>query len=62
MKEVKLVILRGGRIKILAEGANGKGTADFTMSLSQDLGFIVERHRGPAYTETHQHNEQLIKN
>ena len=57
MKEVKLVIAKGGRVKILAEGALGKGTSDFTMSLANLLGFIVERHRGPTYNVVHTHIE-----
>ena len=53
MKEVKLVVQKGGRVKILAEGALGKGTSEFTMDLANLLGFIVERHRGPSYNLAH---------
>lgn len=54
MKQVKLVYGKGGRVKILADGAKGKGTEQFTMNLAKGLGRIIERHRGPIQTHTHQ--------
>lgn len=61
MKQVKLAIGSGGRVKILAHGTFGKGTEKFTMDLAKDLGEIVERHQGHHHThederaEVHQH-------
>jgi hypothetical protein len=48
-KEIKLVIGRGGRTKILAGGVKGQGTADFTESLADELGNTEERHKGNTY-------------
>ena len=45
MKEIRLII-NAGEVKILAEGAKGQGTADFTEKLAKDLGKIEERHKG----------------
>ena len=53
MKEVKVVFGSGGRVKLLAEGVNGKGTKDFTLELAKSLGRIVERHRGPQHVQVH---------
>lgn len=47
MREVKLVFGKGGRVKILADGTKGKGTEKFTLKLAQELGRVVERHKGP---------------
>lgn len=52
MKQVKLKFASGGRVRILAEGPNGKGTEQFTESLAKDLGRIVERHKGHHHTHT----------
>lgn len=46
MKEVKVVIGKGGRAKVLADGPHGAGTEKFTESLAKELGTIVERHKG----------------
>jgi hypothetical protein len=46
MKEIILVIQKGGKVKILAEGQAGQGTAEFTEKLAKDLGQIEERHKG----------------
>lgn len=59
MKEVRLHFMKGGRVRILAEGANGKGTADFTLGLANSLGSIVERHRGPTYEHVHEKPTQV---
>ena len=46
MKQVKLFFQKGGRVRIDAHGTFGQGTADFTLRLAQDLGEIIERHKG----------------
>ena len=53
MKQVKLTCMKGGRVKIDAHGTFGEGTSDFTLSLANDLGTIIERHKG----HHHIHNE-----
>jgi hypothetical protein len=58
MKQVKLTCLKGGRVKIDAHGTFGEGTSEFTMSLANDLGEIIERHKG----SWHQHVESLTQN
>ena len=55
MKEVKLVFCKGGKVKILAEGPNGKGTEKFTEQLAKDLGTIEERHRGFFHVHDHEY-------
>lgn len=45
MKEVKLIIGKGGKmVKIDAHGKGGVGTAKFTEELAKELGTIEERH------------------
>lgn len=48
-KEIKIVIGKGGRTKILAPGVKGQGTADFTEDLAKTLGETEERHKGTTY-------------
>ena len=55
MKEVILIIQKGGKVKILAEGANGKGTEAFTEKLAGEMGRIEERHKGIHHEHTHDH-------
>jgi len=54
MKEVKVVIGKGGRTKILADGPHGAGTEKFTESLAKEMGTIVERHKGHFHTHVHE--------
>jgi hypothetical protein len=56
MKEVKLVFMKGGKVKILAEGPNGKGTEKFTEQLAKELGTIEERHKCGGW---HYHDEEV---
>jgi hypothetical protein len=51
-KEIKIVIGRGGRTKILAPGVKGSGTAKFTEDLAKDLGKTEERHKGVQHEKT----------
>ena len=53
MKQVKLQIMNGGLVKILAHGTFGEGTSEFTKSLATDLGEIKERHKGHHHVHTH---------
>ena len=55
-KEIKIVVGKGGKIKILAEGAKGQGTAAFTEKLAKELGETEERHKGETYESSHQDN------
>ncbi len=59
MREVKLVVGKGGKVEIHADGPKGQGTADFTMALAEELGEIVERHKG--YHHTHEHQEHKVR-
>lgn len=61
MRQVKLVLGKGGRVKILAHGTFGMGTADFTLALAKDLGTIIERHIGYHHTHTEEVNKQQEK-
>ena len=54
---MKLILCRGGRVKIDAHGTFGEGTAEFTLALANDLGEIIERHKG----HHHVHNEVEVK-
>ena len=54
MKEIKIVIGKGGRTKILAPGGKGQGTKAFTEKLAKELGDIEERHKGEHYEKTEQ--------
>lgn len=56
MKEIKIVVGKGGKIKILAKGQKGTGTAQFTEKLAKELGDVEERHKGETYESTHQDN------
>ena len=59
MKEVILHIGKDGRVKIMAEGAKGKGTETFTEKLAKALGEIEERHKGHHHNhDSHHHHEQ----
>jgi hypothetical protein len=49
--------MKGGRVKIDAHGTFGEGTSEFTLSLANDLGEIIERHAG----KHHVHNEVETK-
>ncbi len=53
MKEVRLIFMKDGLIKILAPGNKGRDTASFTKTPAQSLGTIMERHRGPSYAHHH---------
>jgi hypothetical protein len=61
VKEVKLVFGKGGRVKILAEGMKGKGTENFTMKLAQELGRVVERHKGPHHVHVDEKTEVEVQ-
>ena len=54
MREIKIVIGKGGRTKILAPGSKGQGTKKFTEDLAKELGDIEERHKGENYEKTEQ--------
>ena len=54
MKEIKIIIGKGGRTKILAGGASGTGTSEFTKKLADELGDIEERHKGETYLKNEQ--------
>lgn len=58
MKEIKLIIGRGGKVKILAKGTKGKGSEQFTEKLAKDLGEIEERHKGNTYEINEQGQSQ----
>ena len=58
MKEVMILIQKGGKVKIFAEGPHGAGTEEFTQSLAEELGEIEERHKGP---HAHQHHADWRK-
>ena len=60
MKEIKLIIGKGGKTKILAKGPAGKGTEQFTEKLAKEMGEIEERHKGGSYeiAETNQDVKQ----
>lgn len=60
MREVKLIIGKGGKVKVLAKGTKGQGTAAFTEKLAKELGDIEERHKAGTATdvETSQQIEQ----
>ena len=60
MKEIQLLFLRNGTIKIFAEGQNGKGTEKFTENLAKALGTIIERHKGEHHDLTHEHRHVHI--
>jgi len=53
VKEIKLTF-KNGRMRIDADGANGKGTEAFTEKLAKKLGQIIERHKGVHH---HTHGE-----
>ena len=53
MKEIKIVIKRGGKVVINAKGMAGAGTEIFTEKLAKDLGAVEERHKGQNYGENH---------
>jgi hypothetical protein len=55
MKEVMLVIKKGGRVAIFAEGPKGAGTKEFTEALAKELGNIEERHKG---VHGHHHHDR----
>ena len=57
MKQVKIICGNGGRVRILAHGTFGLGTAEFTLRLGKALGEIIERHQGTQ----HVHNETETK-
>lgn len=57
MKEIKLVFGKGGKMKILAGGTKGTGTANFTEKLAKELGQIEERHKGTTHEETQENNQ-----
>lgn len=57
MKEIKLIIGKGGKTKILADGVKGKGTEKFTEKLAKELGDIEERHKGTTYLTNETSNE-----
>ena len=59
MREVILVI-KDGKMKILAEGTNGKGTEAFTEKLAKDIGTIEERHKGSHHEHTHEHGHDHV--
>ena len=61
MKEIKLVISKGGKTKILAGGAGGAGTAAFTEKLAKELGQVEERHRGQDYEKVEQKGPQVTQ-
>ena len=44
MKQIKMIIGKGGKVIIDAKGAGGE--AKFTEDLAKDLGDIEERHKG----------------
>lgn len=50
-KEIKLII-KGGRVKVLAKGSSAQEAANFTEKLAKDLGDIEERHKGGQYEQT----------
>lgn len=54
MKEIKIVFGKGGKVKMLAGGSKGKGTANFTEKLSKELGVTEERHKGETYEKQDQ--------
>lgn len=56
-KEIKLIV-KGGKVKVLAKGASAQEAASFTEKLSKELGEIEERHKGGHYNETQQ-DQQL---
>lgn len=58
MKEIILKI-SNGEVKIMAEGAKGQGTAEFTEKLAKELGKIEERHKG--HDHVHQHGQNEVK-
>lgn len=59
MKEVRLLFGRGGEVRILADGPNGKGTEKFTEELAKALGTIEERHKG--HFHTHVTDQTTVK-
>lgn len=48
MAEIKLIIPKGGKVKILDKGKNA---AAFTEKLAKELGSIEERHKGGHFEE-----------
>jgi hypothetical protein len=53
--EVRLIISKGGRVKILDKAKNAAG---FTEKLAKDLGQVEERHKAQDYT-TDSRNQQV---
>ena len=57
MKEIKLIIGKGGKTEILAKGMKGKGTEKFTEKLAKEMGEIEERHKAQTYGTSEQGQE-----
>ena len=57
MKEV-ILLIKGDKCKIMAEGALGRGTEKFTEDLAKYFGEIIERHKCGTHThdEVHSHD------
>ena len=55
--EIRLIVSKGGRVKILDKGGSN---AQFTEKLAKDLGKVEERHKGSSFEQnnTQQQVEQ----
>jgi hypothetical protein len=54
--EIKLIIGRGGKVKILDKAKNAAG---FTEKLAKELGQVEERHKGGSYEGVN--NQQQVQ-
>jgi hypothetical protein len=54
MREIKIVISKGGKLKMLDKDGT---SAQFTEKLAKELGQTEERHKGGNYTQNEQNTE-----
>lgn len=62
MKEIKVTIGKGGRVRIDAKGSKGGGTAKTTKELADKLGDIEERHKGIEVVPEQERNQEKLNN
>jgi len=61
-KEIKIVIGKGGKVKMLADKASSGETAAFTEKLAKELGEIEERHKSGHVVSNETKNELKQEN
>jgi len=57
MREIKIVISKGGKAKITTPNSNEAEVNKFTEKLAEEMGKTVERHKGEAYDYNQDQNQ-----